>query len=1581
MRRKWQKSVGISLAVVLALGALAVLLAPTLLSGVVRGRIERELASRLDATVRVGSVSLGWLSAQRVDGLEIDAIPAASAAGAPDPRESVRASIEVREGLWALLTGDEVHAVLEASVATSVGRDGSIGLAKLVRAADGSAQDGGSDPAASADGGAGALLGGRRVTVEFVRVALALEAPDARRIAVNDLSGRAFLAESGSGALLAELDATAKTQLEGPATAGSGGASASRSGFIAVKSELELPRRADGSFDLAAASASILVDADGVPLPSAAGEVLLEKFALSTELAAGGALRVSAKGGARVAGAEPASVEASVRIASLFDPSGSVSVEPSEIEAQADIRALPLAALQVFAPTVGEARIDLASDLGPSADLSLRKAARGAASVEFDSQRVRLRFDGVVSEDGSSIERGTLLASASVRPELVRAMTGAELSDPLAFTVEGREIAWRGGTQREAGLGALAGSLECALARPVTLRGALAAGPGRGPLDLSLSELKAGVEKSLGASDARVLVSGQGSLGTDAPFAIALSGGLDPRAGAVRDGAVDATLSLSPSIVASLTAALPEGALAVRGEVPTLRVKASAISLAAAPARGTGLGGAAWAQLAERLALRARVELAGAVECGLAGAPLALSGAAADLSIAAPGSSVAIDAGVRVDGATLRVTQQLPRLPASLEGLASIGAIAALGASGAVDLRSVDPALVRRLAPDSLDAVRALGAGPISVSVRNTAEARTMRLEISVDAQAVDAGAIARISDDAVSLGEIAVDGTLGAEALALVPKDAGVEIEPGASVSLRVETLLLSRTPMSSNPARASAAPGEVAPSGEWRPTGAVSARVSVPRLRVRSAPGFSQPLPDLGLSLVAGYAFATERATLAGEVAIGSDARDGRLALDLSWRKPVEAKLFAGVEGTVVLTGFDPARLDAALGSDRTGAGGLGARVSPSALLGGVGSFRVALEEKTEPRASLVVDFPRTRGSLSLAVREAESTRTASPEGRSARSASLEGSLSSTLPADAFEKLAGLDPASGRRVRTPVEIGVGRIRLVAPLDSTMKPMLADGSIEVDASLSDIVLEVEAQNAASDERSGTSDERSGTSDERSGAPGAPRGGTGATRAAAAPTRVASGPLRLELRSARLAESLRIRVQSGVAGSSGAGAQAGSLDADLAVRGLFAPAGSTQEAAGSTPAAGSALEIDGAVRATRYPAATIDALAATGGTIRRYLGDTIDAEVTATRFALSSLRADANSASGSGADSASPSRGAAGARGEPGQDPRAGGRNPGGRAQASEGGARTAPPRGASRPSGAAEVAGADAERGTLDAAQDAPPGTAGAASGAGHLSVRLSSEYAELLAPRIECDSGLVRVRKASPMTASLTMSPAVRDEILRAINIVFSDVETDQRARFTVQSLAYPLDGDLRRLNANFRLEVGDVRLASASWLAKALTIVKADGASGLDARIEPLDGRVVRGRLTYRDFALRIGRTRQDGWKHSVLFDGDVDVAARPIMVNGLTTSVPLADFGNWSRTVKDAFDRINAISPELAKSLKVGVRLSGPIADAAGAPRELEQELALPEIDDIIRNDPSLLLKLGPALIGQLRKAFE
>ncbi|MFM1824273.1 MAG: hypothetical protein RI967_2539, partial [Planctomycetota bacterium] len=59
-------------------------------------------------------------------------------------------------------------------------------------------------------------------------------------------------------------------------------------------------------------------------------------------------------------------------------------------------------------------------------------------------------------------------------------------------------------------------------------------------------------------------------------------------------------------------------------------------------------------------------------------------------------------------------------------------------------------------------------------------------------------------------------------------------------------------------------------------------------------------------------------------------------------------------------------------------------------------------------------------------------------------------------------------------------------------------------------------------------------------------------------------------------------------------------------------------------------------------------------------------------------------------------------------------------------------------------------------------------------------------------------------------------------------------------------------------------------------------------------------------------------------------------------------------------------------------ELLRSLTVGLTLSGPLFDAEGRPAKLEQRLALPDLADVIRNDPGSLLDAAGSIFERLRR---
>lgn len=93
-RRRWPKIV---LGVVVVLGVL-VALAPTLLSGVVKGKVQASLAERIDGDVEIGEMSLGWLSGAEVKGVVV------RRAGIDAPTLELE-SLNADVGIFKLITG------------------------------------------------------------------------------------------------------------------------------------------------------------------------------------------------------------------------------------------------------------------------------------------------------------------------------------------------------------------------------------------------------------------------------------------------------------------------------------------------------------------------------------------------------------------------------------------------------------------------------------------------------------------------------------------------------------------------------------------------------------------------------------------------------------------------------------------------------------------------------------------------------------------------------------------------------------------------------------------------------------------------------------------------------------------------------------------------------------------------------------------------------------------------------------------------------------------------------------------------------------------------------------------------------------------------------------------------------------------------------------------------------------------------------------------------------------------------------------------------------------------------------------
>ena len=1363
LQRKWF----LATAAVLVVVACAVVFAPVYLRGYVRGIVEREVGARVNGVVTVDAVRLGWFSPQRLEKLAIQ--------GGQDTG-SIEVTAEVEQGLLALATADEVTVSVSGSARTPIDAQGRAGLARLPRVAE-PAPAAPAVPVAPAAGNR-PILGGRKIRIELAGIDLDATRDGKPLYAVDGLSGWIGLAGTDVESLKVNGELKAATEFAQGAEM--------RSGDFSAKFDAVIPQRADGSFDALASTGSAEINANRLPIPAATGqEIIAEAFRAKADFAANGSsLLLNAD--LRASADEPATVAASVKTGALFDAAGEFTLDPATVEVDVEVKKLPMTVLQPYAPELREGvRLDFVEDFGRVADIRMKKEKGERANAMIDTRRVKLAFDAAVAADGSSIDDGTLEASVSVRPELLRAL-GIDALGPMVARAEGSKIAWRKAAKDAGGaIESVGGAFTLELAERLGVRGAFevagetAAGEkvAGERVDVRADSLRALLEKNLGENTARLTATLAGVYGAESPLQASLSGNVDLATKSVTGGALDASVALEGGLVERVT----KGSVSIARGGSTAKVSVPAFAYRPAGGRGA----------LQSLEARGRVEVVGDLLVSGGKSVATVRGLGANFALPAPGAPGSLDLAARIDGAETRVVQRFAAIPASFDDPA------ALALEGTIDVRGLDPSVITRFAPAANDSIGVLGAGPMTLSARNRTEGGAILADFTLAAATLNASGNARYAKDAFSATNLACDVSLTPEVLAAVKLPDTVALAPGAKASVRVPTLAVAK-----------GAEG-------WAPSGDIAARVAVDRLRIERAPGLSAAIEVPRLEADATYAMKDERATAKGFATLGAGGSAGRLGYDIVWKKPVEAKLFRGAEGTLALTGFDLARVEGALGLEPGGYSG---------MLGGAGDCTVELRERDAAQAKVALAFPKTRGSVTVDVVEEAKQRVARATG----------SIDAQIAADAFASMAGLGKDPKRRVTAPVEAKLAIKSAGVPLDADLKPVLADAALDISGSLSPVSVEVaDAQGQKST--------------------------------------VSTGALALSVSTKRLSDELLVRIVG-----DGKTAAQGALDLDARVRGAVARA----KGAKATPI------VDATLKATKFPAATLDALAGTKGAVGRYVGDAIDAEVVAKNLST--------------------------------------------------------------------------------------------AAGSTGALSAKLSSQFATVDAPALTVSEGFLRSSSDKPMRATFTLSPEVREQLLTPINPVFSDVTSKERARFTLDSLAWPLDGDRRKFDAAFTLETGEIQLTNAGPLAFLLSMLQAGRIEGFEAQIDPLRVTVSKGRLTYRDFSLRAGKTQTGAWRNSLVFSGDIDLTATPMYANEIRTAVPLSDAANWSRDARGVFERIGAVSPELLKSLSVGVKLSGPLFDANGKPAKLNQELALPDILDVLKRDPGAVAEGIGGIIDAFRK---
>jgi hypothetical protein len=248
----------------------------------------------------------------------------------------------------------------------------------------------------------------------------------------------------------------------------------------------------------------------------------------------------------------------------------------------------------------------------------------------------------------------------------------------------------------------------------------------------------------------------------------------------------------------------------------------------------------------------------------------------------------------------------------------------------------------------------------------------------------------------------------------------------------------------------------------------------------------------------------------------------------------------------------------------------------------------------------------------------------------------------------------------------------------------------------------------------------------------------------------------------------------------------------------------------------------------------------------------------------------------------------------------------------------------------------------------------------ASSAPGVATLAARATARYLTLEAPRLDLRAGALSVAPAKPVTLDFLPSEPVRRRYLASINPIFRDVRlADERKpiRFAVESVSYPVDGDLSRLDGDMRLTVGAVLLERNpdNEILNLLKAFQGKDSKPIDGTIDPLVVQIRKGQLAYKDFSVGIER-QGDGWRTRLIFDGDIDLTKQPAFARTIAANYPM---GSLAREVVGLLPNedgggtvanvLNTMSLGVGEALQLRIRFRGPLGDVDGKPAKLERKV--------------------------------
>ncbi len=204
-----------------------------------------------------------------------------------------------------------------------------------------------------------------------------------------------------------------------------------------------------------------------------------------------------------------------------------------------------------------------------------------------------------------------------------------------------------------------------------------------------------------------------------------------------------------------------------------------------------------------------------------------------------------------------------------------------------------------------------------------------------------------------------------------------------------------------------------------------------------------------------------------------------------------------------------------------------------------------------------------------------------------------------------------------------------------------------------------------------------------------------------------------------------------------------------------------------------------------------------------------------------------------------------------------------------------------------------------------------------------------------------------------AQKNVASLQLTPELTQRLLKDLGPVLSDIRTvNHPIIMKVSNASIPLDGNVNKMNADLRIDIGEVELDSGAATLQLLPLFNSSHAEMIPAAFEPIEVQIRKGVVTYEKFNLIIDD------KYSVPYAGTINLNNRKL---NLTSAVPLTGLGYSIKELRG-----------LATDIDVPLRITGTISepkvdvDPKFDLSELLQSAALDAIGDAI----------GDALSGEV-----